>query len=97
VERPSRSFFERQFSIDSSRRFKLAPEVYQIVVELLNVPPALLRTVATHVCTAASISGVADKGSSTNNSKCSDLNWWAKALLHLAGGIVPRDGHLQYL
>jgi len=35
-------FFERQFSVDSVRRFKPAPEAYHLVTELLNVaPPAI--------------------------------------------------------
>jgi 2-haloacid dehalogenase len=35
-------FIERQFSVDSVRRFKPAPEVYHLVTELLNVPPSAI-------------------------------------------------------
>jgi 2-haloacid dehalogenase len=41
-------FFERQFSVDSVRRFKPAPEVYRLVTELLNVPPSAICLVAAH-------------------------------------------------
>ena len=41
-------FIERQFSVDSVRRFKPAPEVYHLVTELLNVPPAAICLVAAH-------------------------------------------------
>jgi 2-haloacid dehalogenase len=41
-------FIERQFSIDSVRRFKPAPQVYHLVAELLNVPPSALCLVAAH-------------------------------------------------
>jgi len=40
--------FERQFSVDRVRRFKPAPEVYQLVPELLGVEPAALCLVAAH-------------------------------------------------
>jgi 2-haloacid dehalogenase len=41
-------FFERQFSVDSVRRFKPAPEVYHLVTELLSVPPSAICLVAAH-------------------------------------------------
>lgn len=41
-------FIERQFSVDSVRRFKPAPEVYQLVAELLNVSPPEICLVAAH-------------------------------------------------
>ena len=41
-------FIERQFSVDSVRRFKPAPEVYQLVAELLNVSPSEMCLVAAH-------------------------------------------------
>lgn len=41
-------FFERNFSIDSIRRFKPAPEAYQFVGTELGVPPAGLRLIAAH-------------------------------------------------
>ena len=39
---------ERQFSVDSVRRFKPAPEVYHLVTELLNVPPSTICLVSAH-------------------------------------------------
>lgn len=41
-------FIERQFSIDSVRRFKPAPQVYHLVAELLEVPPSAICLVAAH-------------------------------------------------
>ena len=41
-------FIERQFSVDTVRRFKPAPEVYQLVAELLNVSPSEMCLVAAH-------------------------------------------------
>jgi 2-haloacid dehalogenase len=41
-------FIERQFSVDSVRRFKPAPEVYHLVAELLNVMPSAICLVAAH-------------------------------------------------
>jgi 2-haloacid dehalogenase len=41
-------FIERQFSIDSVRRFKPAPQVYHLVAEQLNVPPSAICLVAAH-------------------------------------------------
>lgn len=41
-------FFERQFSVHEVRRFKPAPEVYQHVAELLDVPPSAICLVAAH-------------------------------------------------
>jgi 2-haloacid dehalogenase len=41
-------FFEHQFSVDSVRRFKPAPEVYHLVTERLNVPPSAICLVAAH-------------------------------------------------
>jgi 2-haloacid dehalogenase len=41
-------FIERQFSIDSVRRFKPAPEVYHLVSELLDVTPSAICLVAAH-------------------------------------------------
>jgi len=35
-------FFERQFRVDSVRRFKPAPEAYHLVTELLNVGPSVI-------------------------------------------------------
>lgn len=42
------SFIERQFSVDSVRRFKPAPEVYHLVTELLGVEPSEICLVAAH-------------------------------------------------
>lgn len=42
------NFFERQFSVDTVRRLKPAPETYQMVVRELGVPPASLCMVAAH-------------------------------------------------
>lgn len=39
---------ERQFSVDSVRRFKPSPQGYHMVVELLDVPPSSLCMVAAH-------------------------------------------------
>jgi 2-haloacid dehalogenase len=41
-------FIERQFSVDSVRRFKPAPEVYHLVAETLDVTPAAICLVAAH-------------------------------------------------
>ena len=41
-------FMERQFSIDTVRRFKPAPQVYHLVAETLNVPPSAICLVAAH-------------------------------------------------
>jgi 2-haloacid dehalogenase len=41
-------FIERQFSIDTVRRFKPAPQVYHLVAEVLNVPPSAICLVAAH-------------------------------------------------
>lgn len=41
-------FFERQVSVHSVRRFKPAPEVYQLITELLQVPPSQICLVAAH-------------------------------------------------
>jgi len=41
-------FIERQFSIDSVRRFKPAPQVYHLVAEQLDVPPSDICLVAAH-------------------------------------------------
>ena len=41
-------FFERQFRVDSVRRFKPAPEPYHLVTELLNVAPSAICLVAAH-------------------------------------------------
>lgn len=42
------TFFERQFSVHSVRRFKPAPEVYTVVAELLGVSPSSICLVAAH-------------------------------------------------
>jgi 2-haloacid dehalogenase len=42
-------WFEKSFSIDQVRRFKPAPQVYHMVAEELDVPPAALCMVAAHV------------------------------------------------
>jgi 2-haloacid dehalogenase len=41
-------FIERQFSVDSVRKFKPAPQVYQHVAELLDVAPSAICLVAAH-------------------------------------------------
>ena len=41
-------FFERQFSVDSVRRFKPAPEVYHLVAEFLEVAASVICLVAAH-------------------------------------------------
>lgn len=41
-------FFERQFTVESVRRFKPAPEVYRLVTELLDRPPSDLCLIAAH-------------------------------------------------
>jgi len=42
-------WFERSFSVDRVRRFKPAPQVYRMVAEELDVPPAAICLVAAHV------------------------------------------------
>jgi 2-haloacid dehalogenase len=42
------NYFERKFSVDSVRKFKPAPETYQIVARELNVTTSDLRMVAAH-------------------------------------------------
>src|SRR5262252_6811464 len=42
-------WFEKPFSIDRVRRFKPAPQVYHMVAEELDVPPAAICLVAAHV------------------------------------------------
>ncbi len=42
------SYFERKFSVDSVRKFKPAPETYQMVAKELNVTTGDLRMVAAH-------------------------------------------------
>jgi 2-haloacid dehalogenase len=42
-------WFERSFSVDRVRRFKPAPQVYHMVAEELDVPPAAICMVAAHV------------------------------------------------
>src|SRR5262250_956613 len=42
-------WFEQSFSIDRVRRFKPAPQVYHMVAEELDVPPAAICMVAAHV------------------------------------------------
>jgi 2-haloacid dehalogenase len=42
-------WFEKSFSVDRVRRFKPAPQVYRMVAEELDVPPAAICMVAAHV------------------------------------------------
>jgi len=42
-------WFEKSFSIDRVRRFKPAPQVYHMVAEELDMPPAAMCMVAAHV------------------------------------------------
>jgi 2-haloacid dehalogenase len=42
-------WFEKSFSVDRVRRFKPAPQVYRMVAEELDVPPAAMCMVAAHV------------------------------------------------
>lgn len=42
-------WFEKSFSVDRVRRFKPAPQVYHMVAEELDVPPAAICLVAAHV------------------------------------------------
>jgi 2-haloacid dehalogenase len=42
-------WFEKSFSVDHVRRFKPAPQVYHMVAEELDVPPAAICLVAAHV------------------------------------------------
>ena len=42
-------WFEKSFSVDRVRRFKPAPQVYYMVAEELDVPPAAMCMVAAHV------------------------------------------------
>src|ERR1700752_5531590 len=42
-------WFEKSFSVDRVRRFKPAPQVYHMVAEELDVPPAEICMVAAHV------------------------------------------------
>jgi 2-haloacid dehalogenase len=42
-------WFERSFSVDRVRRFKPAPQVYHMVAQELDVPPAAICMVAAHV------------------------------------------------
>jgi 2-haloacid dehalogenase len=41
-------YFERQFSVDSVRRFKPAPEVYHLVTEILHVEKSDICLVSSH-------------------------------------------------
>jgi 2-haloacid dehalogenase len=41
-------FIERQFSVNSVRRFKPAPEAYHLITDLLDVPPSSVCLVAAH-------------------------------------------------
>jgi 2-haloacid dehalogenase len=41
-------YFERKFSVDSVRKYKPAPETYQMVAKELNVTTGNLRMVAAH-------------------------------------------------
>ena len=41
-------FFERNFSVDSVRRYKPAPEPYRMVASELKLPPDRLRLAAAH-------------------------------------------------
>jgi 2-haloacid dehalogenase len=41
-------FIEREFSVHTVRRFKPAPQVYQMVAEMLDVPPSSICLVAAH-------------------------------------------------
>ena len=43
------AWFEKSFSIDRVRRFKPAPQVYHMVAEELDVPPAAICMIAAHV------------------------------------------------
>src|SRR5262249_8660918 len=42
-------WFEKSFSVDRVRRFKPAPQVYHMVAQELDVPPAAICMVAAHV------------------------------------------------
>ena len=42
-------WFEKSFSVDRVRRFKPAPQVYRMVAQELDVPPAAICMVAAHV------------------------------------------------
>ncbi len=42
------TYFERKFSVDSVRKYKPAPETYQMVAKELNVTTSHLRMVAAH-------------------------------------------------
>ena len=42
-------WFEKSFSVDRVRRFKPAPQIYHMVAEELDVPPAAICMVAAHV------------------------------------------------
>jgi len=42
-------WFERSLSVDRVRRFKPAPQVYRMVAEELDVPPAAICMIAAHV------------------------------------------------
>jgi 2-haloacid dehalogenase len=42
-------WFEKSFSVDRARRFKPAPQVYHMVAEELDAPPAAICMVAAHV------------------------------------------------
>jgi 2-haloacid dehalogenase len=42
-------WFEKSFSVDRVRRFKPAPQVYHMVAEEFDVPPAAICMVAAHV------------------------------------------------
>ena len=41
-------FIEREFSVDTVRRFKPAPQVYHLVAEMLDVAPSSICLVAAH-------------------------------------------------
>jgi 2-haloacid dehalogenase len=42
-------WFESSFSVDRVRRFKPAPQVYRMVAQTLDVPPAAICMIAAHV------------------------------------------------
>ena len=55
-------WFEKSFSVDRVRRFKPAPQVYHMVAEELDVPPAAICMVAAHVWDAIGAQSIGCSG-----------------------------------
>jgi 2-haloacid dehalogenase len=60
-------WFEKSCSVDRVRRFKPAPQVYQMVAEELNVQPAAIGMVAAHVWDTIGAQSVGCSGRSSSD------------------------------